>query len=57
MNRPEPDTLSLGPQREIMDLIEEWLSRSKTIAVVGLSPNPERPSHYVAKYLQRQAFG
>ena len=39
-----------------MDLIEEQLSRSKTIAVVVLSPNPERPSHYVAKYLQEQGF-
>ena len=39
-----------------MDLIEEQLSRSKTIAVVGLSPNPERPSYYVAKYLQEQGF-
>ena len=37
-----------------MDLIEEQLSRSKTIAVVGLSPSPDRPSHYVAKYLQEQ---
>ncbi len=39
-----------------MDLIEEQLSRSKTIAVVGLSPDPDRPSHYVAKYLQEQGF-
>ena len=39
-----------------MDLIEEQLSCSKTIAVVGLSTNPERPSHYVAKYLQEQGF-
>ncbi|MFQ6607455.1 MAG: CoA-binding protein [Fidelibacterota bacterium] len=28
----------------------------KTIAVVGLSPKPERPSHYVAKYLQQQGY-
>ena len=28
----------------------------KTIAVVGLSPKPERPSHYVAKYLQDQGY-
>ena len=44
-----------------MDLIEEQLSCSKTIAVVGLSTNPERPSHYVAKRLEEQgrsrAFG
>ena len=28
------------------------LTGSDVIAVVGISPNPERPSHYVAKYLQ-----
>ena len=28
----------------------------KTIAVVGMSPNPERPSHYVALYLQENGF-
>ena len=39
-----------------MDLIEEQLTRSKTIAVVGLSLNPDRPSHYVANYLQEQGF-
>lgn len=32
------------------------LTNSKTIAVVGLSPRPERPSHYVAKYLQEQGY-
>ncbi len=39
-----------------MALIEEQLSRSKTIAVVGLSLNPDRPSHYVARYLQEQGY-
>ena len=39
-----------------MDLIEEQLSKSKTIAVVGLSPNPERDSHRVAKYLKEQGY-
>jgi len=28
----------------------------KTIAVVGLSPNPSRPSHMVAAYLQKQGY-
>ncbi len=28
----------------------------KTIAVVGMSPKPERPSHYVAKYLQERGY-
>ncbi len=34
----------------------ELLKNSKNIAVVGLSPKPERPSHYVAEYLQRQGY-
>jgi predicted CoA-binding protein len=28
----------------------------RTIAVVGMSPNPERPSHYVALYLREQGY-
>ncbi len=39
-----------------MDVIEEQLTNSKTIAVVGLSPNPERPSHYVSKYMKEQGY-
>ena len=36
--------------------IEDILRESKTIAVVGLSDNPERPSHGVAEYLQSQGY-
>jgi len=32
------------------------LRTSKRIAVVGLSPKPQRPSHGVAAYLQRAGF-
>ena len=39
-----------------MDLVEEQLRNSRTIAVVGLSDNPERSSHRVAKYLQDQGY-
>ena len=28
----------------------------KTIAVVGMSPKPERPSHYVAMYMKGQGY-
>jgi hypothetical protein len=28
----------------------------KTIAVVGMSPKPERPSHYVAMYLKEKGY-
>ncbi len=39
-----------------MDPIQEILQKSKTIAVVGLSSKPERPSHQVAMYLQRNGY-
>ncbi len=39
-----------------MDPIEKVLKESKTIAVVGASDNPKRPSYDVARYLQSQGF-
>jgi hypothetical protein len=38
------------------DPIADVLRRAKTIAVVGLSDNPLRPSHGVAAYLQAQGY-
>jgi len=38
------------------DPITEILQRAKTIAVVGLSDNPLRPSHGVAAYLHTQGY-
>jgi len=38
------------------DLIYELLSRVKTIAVVGLSDSPMRPSHGVSAYMQSQGY-
>lgn len=38
------------------DTIEKILKESKTIAVVGLSADPARPSHGVARYLQVQGY-
>ena len=32
------------------------LARAKTIAVVGLSPNPERPSHRIARRLKEWGY-
>ena len=39
-----------------MDLVEEQLTKSKTIAVVGLSDNPERDSHRVSRYMRSQGY-
>jgi len=38
------------------DPIYELLSRTKTIAVVGLSDNPLRPSHGVSAYMQAAGY-
>jgi len=38
------------------DPICELLSRAKTIAVVGLSDSPLRPSHGVARYMQAAGY-
>jgi len=39
-----------------MSLEEEILSTYKTVAVVGLSSNPERASHRVASYLKEHGY-
>lgn len=44
MTRPDDATL-----RQILD-------RTRTIAVVGVSPNPVRPSYYVARYLRLKGY-
>jgi uncharacterized protein len=36
--------------------LAELVRGARRIAVVGLSPRPERPSHGVARYLQRAGF-
>jgi predicted CoA-binding protein len=38
------------------EVIEKIFSEAKTIAVVGLSSNPSRPSYNVARYLQSQGY-
>ena len=42
--------------RQAPDVIEKILTSARTIAVVGLSPDPGRPSHGVARYLQRAGY-
>jgi uncharacterized protein len=36
--------------------IDEILRGCRTIAVVGLSSNPARPSHHVAAYMQAHGY-
>jgi uncharacterized protein len=57
-----PTYRRLKSQRSLMtspvvtDPITDILKRAKTIAVVGLSDSPLRPSHGVAAYLQTQGY-
>lgn len=44
------------PMASTDDQIRVILTRSRRIAVVGLSNNPARPSYSVAAYLQRQGY-
>ncbi len=37
-------------------MVDRILDGAKTVAVVGLSNNPDRPSHYVALYLQERGY-
>ena len=41
-----------------LKVMDEMLGdgRGKTIAVVGLSDNPGKPSHYVSEYMQRHGY-
>lgn len=38
------------------DLLNRIFKETKIIALVGASPKPERPSHGVMRYLQRQGY-
>ncbi len=39
-----------------MSTEEEILNSSRVVAVVGLSPNPDRPSYKVASYLKEHGY-
>lgn len=39
-----------------MNIEEKILSSSRVVAVVGLSPNPDRPSYMVASYLKGKGY-
>lgn len=50
-----PLEYSAMPASEV-DPVRELLARAKTIAVVGLSDNPLRPSYGVAAYMQTHGY-
>ncbi len=46
----------IGSDRPDDRRLKDILSQARTIAVVGLSPKPERDSHRVAAYLQKAGY-
>ena len=40
----------------IREMLEVAPGRQRTLAVVGLSDRPDRPSHYVSKYMQERGY-
>jgi len=43
----------IDPRWQDLAVIERLVREARTVAVVGLSPDPGRPSHGVARYLRR----
>ena len=52
----EPDREDRNWQTQIDSDVETPLSDMQTIAVIGLSPKPERDSHRVTAYMQRHGY-
>jgi predicted CoA-binding protein len=52
---PAPSELDLAPYQDPTE-IQRVLHRSRTIAVVGLSKNELRASHFVGYYLRRHGY-
>jgi uncharacterized protein len=46
----------IDPQWQDLSVIERLVRESRTVAVVGLSADPHRPSHGVARYLRRSGM-
>jgi len=44
------------PVVQSLEDLRQILATSKTIAVVGLSNNPERPAYFIPAYLQEQGY-
>jgi uncharacterized protein len=46
----------IDPRWQDLSVIERLVREARTVAVVGLSPDPFRPSHGVARYLHRSGL-
>jgi predicted CoA-binding protein len=46
----------IDPRWQDLDVIERLVRESRTVAVVGLSADPRRPSHGVARYLRESGL-
>ena len=57
---PLPQPGHIGQDAGVLDIsdsvLKDVLTRTRVIAVVGISPNPARPSHAVALYLQAKGY-
>lgn len=51
-----PRGASLRAMEYSDDLLRAVLARSRVIAAIGVSPNPVRPSHFVARYLSLRGY-
>lgn len=49
-------TPAVPPEQQSPGTIRKILLSARTVAVVGLSANPLRPSHFVGFYLQRHGY-
>ncbi|MGA1870220.1 MAG: CoA-binding protein [bacterium] len=58
MSRSEDNFCRINdPESSAMDKEINWIvENAETIAVVGLSPKPQRPSNQVAKYLKEAGY-
>jgi len=52
VNKQTENSYNMPSDKALTELFE----RIKTIAVIGLSPKPDRPSHHVAKHMQEFGF-
>ena len=48
--------MEIDPLWQDIDVIERLVRESRTVAVVGLSTDPRRPSHNVARYLRESGL-